>query len=179
MSLAPLAGRFVGIEPVGVYRQMSAIFCERSGLAPVQIHPGCGEAIPFPDGQFDLVLSISAHQYMDVRPALAEMTRVLTPGGELQIVGGTLDTYVVQGLKPIARGSLGGLKTFCVTLVNTMSYSAIQRRAIGSRSGATTAFPVYPPKRQMDRWLRSCGLRELRPATRAYPETCFSYSKPR
>lgn len=178
MSIAGEADRVVGLEPVAVYRQMSAILCERSKLEPVEIKPGTGERIPFEDNTFDIVLSVSAHQYMDVRTALAEMTRVLVPGGELQIVGGTLDTFIFEGLKPIAHGSLRGLKDYSVTIANTLTYSAFNRRVVGSSSASSTGYPVYPREKRMAKWLEACGLRMLRPIERVYPESCFSYIKP-
>ncbi len=178
MSLSGLEGRFVGVEPVAVYRQMSGIFCEKEHLLPIEIRPGSGETLPFADSVYDVVLCISSHQYMDVRKALAEMTRVLAPGGELIIVGGTLDTYLLEGLRPVARGSLRGLKDFTVTVVNTIAYSAVGRRLVGSNARGTTAFPIYPLKSRMTRWLSDCGLVEHRRVERTYPESCFSYVKP-
>jgi SAM-dependent methyltransferase len=42
-----------------------------------------GEAIPFADGYFDAVLSRIALPYMNIPTALAEMKRVMRPGGYL------------------------------------------------------------------------------------------------
>lgn len=178
MSLCQHDGRFVGVEPVAVYRQMSGVLCERERLPPVEVRPGTGEALPFGDAEFDIVLCISSHQYMDVRKALSEMTRVIAPGGELIIVGGTLDTYLIEGLRPVvARGSLRGLKDFAITVANTVAYSAAGRRVVGSKASGTTAFPIYPLKGRMTRWLADCGLSEHRRVERIYPESCFSYVK--
>lgn len=45
------------------------------------------EAIPYPDGYFDLVSSINSLDHVDdVAAALAEMCRVLRPGGMLLLV---------------------------------------------------------------------------------------------
>lgn len=178
MSLRQREGKFVGVEPVAVYRQMSGIFCEREHLLPLEIRPGTGEALPFADAVFDVVLCVSSHQYMDVRKALSEMARVLVPGGELIIVGGTLDTYCIEGLRPVARGALRGLKDFAVTVGNTVAYSTVGRRVVGSTASGTTAFPIYPLKGSMTRWLSDCGLSEQRGVERIYPESCFSYVKP-
>ena len=178
MSLSKSGARVIGVEPVSVYRQLSKILFERERMGPLEIVPGTGEALPFADGSFDVVLCISAHQYMDVRKALQEMTRVLAPGGELLIVGGTLDTYVIEGFRRVAKGSLRALKDYAVTITNTVTYSAVSRRAIGNKATGTTAFPIYPLKGTMAHWLSDCGLQELRSVERIHPESCFSYKKP-
>jgi SAM-dependent methyltransferase len=45
-----------------------------------------GEALPFKDGSFDLVLCRVALPYMDAPRAIAEMARVLRPGGSVWLV---------------------------------------------------------------------------------------------
>lgn len=58
----------------------------RAGLT-ADIRVGDVEALPFPDAGFDTVLSTMAFSgYPDGHRALAEMTRVLRPGGRLVIV---------------------------------------------------------------------------------------------
>ncbi len=44
---------------------------------------GRGESLPFRDGSFDLVIVRVALPYMRTRPALAELCRVLRPGGTI------------------------------------------------------------------------------------------------
>jgi SAM-dependent methyltransferase len=110
-----------------------------------EIVDGSGESLPFTDGHFDIVLCYSEHQYMDVRTALTEMARVLRRGGELQIFGGTLGSFVAVSLGELARRStLGGLKQFGLTLVNTLAYSVTGRRAIVPDGWWSTAAPIYP-----------------------------------
>ena len=50
---------------------------------------GSGTSIPFPDGSFDLVLSVATMHHIaapdDVRRALAEMVRVTSPGGRVLV----------------------------------------------------------------------------------------------
>lgn len=47
---------------------------------------GAAEAMPFPDGRFDLVVStLSLHHWLDAKAGLAEMLRVLKPGGQAGI----------------------------------------------------------------------------------------------
>ncbi len=57
------------------------------GLSNLTWHRGEAESLPFPDAQFDLVTSRqSAHHYEDLDRALAEVARVLRPGGRFVVV---------------------------------------------------------------------------------------------
>ncbi len=48
----------------------------------ITLHEGVAEDLPFPDGSFDLVTAYSVlHHLADHRPVLAEVFRVLRPGG--------------------------------------------------------------------------------------------------
>ncbi len=48
----------------------------------ITLHEGVAEDLPFPDASFDLVTAYSVlHHLADHRPALAEVARVLRPGG--------------------------------------------------------------------------------------------------
>lgn len=46
---------------------------------------GAGERLPFEDGSFDRVISAVALPYMNVQKALAEIQRILVPGGVLSL----------------------------------------------------------------------------------------------
>jgi uncharacterized protein (DUF1330 family)/trans-aconitate methyltransferase len=74
-------GRVVGLDPsddmLGVARRKSERIAWRQGRA---------EAIPFPDGSFDAVVSQFGLMFFEERPAaLREMMRVLRPGGRLAV----------------------------------------------------------------------------------------------
>lgn len=45
-----------------------------------------GPTLPFPDGRFDIVVSLLSWRYLDWDPILAEIARVLRPGGRLLVV---------------------------------------------------------------------------------------------
>jgi ubiquinone/menaquinone biosynthesis C-methylase UbiE len=71
------------------------------GLANVRTQQGPAERLPFDAATFDYVISrMSAHHWHDVRAALAEVRRVLKPGGRvlmIDIAGNDhplLDTYL-------------------------------------------------------------------------------------
>ncbi len=57
------------------------------GLPQIEVQQASAEALPFPDGHFDLVSSrYSAHHWHDVPAALREMRRVTRPGGLLLMI---------------------------------------------------------------------------------------------
>ncbi len=122
LSLSRVSGHFIGLEPVALYRQFTSIFAERERLPVPQIVGGRCEALPFVDGQFDIVLCYSAHQYMDIRSALREMARVLRPGGQLQIVGGT-PTILDWAKRILRERRLGALKHH---LLNDRQYHGLR-----------------------------------------------------
>ena len=160
LSLSARAqGRFVGVEPVAVYRQLTAIFAEREALPAPEVVGGRGEAIPFADAEFDIVLCYSAHQYMDIRPALREMARVLRPGGQLQVIGGVLGTFSsTYGARLLQERRLGMLKHYLLTIGNTLAYEYLGRRLVVPRGAGATSAPIYPRYKFMCEWIRDAGL---------------------
>jgi ubiquinone/menaquinone biosynthesis C-methylase UbiE len=61
-------------------------------LPQIEVQQASAQALPFPDGQFDLVSSrYSAHHWHDVPAALREMRRVTRPGGLLLMIDITGD----------------------------------------------------------------------------------------
>lgn len=172
-------GKFVGVEPMAIYRQFTSLLAEREGVVAPEVVDGAGEALPFADRQFDIVLCYSAHQYMDIRKALKEMARVLKPGGQLQVIGGSPDSYV-QFINQylLTRQPVSLLLNRVRTLVNTLSYQWLGRRMLVSPSVFATAAPIYPSRSTMYRWITSTGL-TLRPdlIQRVGEETCFVADK--
>lgn len=69
----------VGLDPARACLQRT----RDRGVAPVQ---GVGEALPFRDGSFDRVLLLTSLCFLDdVAAALAEVRRVLAPGGAVVV----------------------------------------------------------------------------------------------
>ena len=101
------ADRLVALEPHRTYaRRLRA----RAGSAhvPVEVVAGSAEELPFPDGSFDnVVTTLSLCSVRDLDVALAEIRRVLRPGGALHFlehVRGEGDTARWQDrLTPIQR----------------------------------------------------------------------------
>jgi ubiquinone/menaquinone biosynthesis C-methylase UbiE len=88
-----IAARMVGDDGQVIGVDMTPAMLERArqgavaaGLAQVEFREGYAEALPVPDAWADVVISNGALNLMpDKAAALAEMTRVLKPGGRLQI----------------------------------------------------------------------------------------------
>ncbi|URN18183.1 MULTISPECIES: class I SAM-dependent methyltransferase [Streptomyces] len=76
----------VAVEPDRVLRRLAAR--EAPGVrTPVDVVAGTAEALPLGDGAFDgAVVSLVLCSVRDVRGSLAELRRVLRPGGELRFL---------------------------------------------------------------------------------------------
>lgn len=182
LSRQGISGRFVGLEPVATYLQLTPIIAEREKLPIPEIVQGSAEDMPFGDDEFDVVLCYSAHQYMDIRKALREARRVLRPGGHLQIIGGTIDSYLYESFRSLmskvcVRTAVDVARTVC----NTLAYQIAGRRVFVPGGPAATTAPIYPDKRSMMRWLQQYGF-ELT-AGNGYRclggDTCFLAKQPR
>jgi SAM-dependent methyltransferase len=74
----------VAIEPERTLRRLAAEAAVRAGV-PVDVVPGTAEALPVKSEAFDAaVCSLVLCSVRDVRRSLAEVRRVLRPGGELR-----------------------------------------------------------------------------------------------
>ncbi|WP_320783367.1 class I SAM-dependent methyltransferase [Streptomyces sp. CRN 30] len=104
----------VAIEPERVLRRLAVEAALRAGM-PVDVVPGTAEALPVKSEAFDAaVVSLVLCSVRDVPRALAELRRVLRPGGEVRFFehgrgGGRLMTLTQLGLDrtlwpPLAGG---------------------------------------------------------------------------
>jgi ubiquinone/menaquinone biosynthesis C-methylase UbiE len=90
---------------------MVAAAARERGLTNIRTQQGTAERLPFADASFDWVVSrFSAHHWHDVKQALAEVRRVLKPGGRvlfIDVVGADhplLDTHL-QAIELLRDGS--------------------------------------------------------------------------
>ncbi|WP_030686204.1 class I SAM-dependent methyltransferase [Streptomyces globisporus] len=92
----------VAVEPEPHLRRLAGEAARRAAV-PVTVLPGTAEALPGPDGSFDAaVASLVLCTVRDVPGVLAELRRVLRPGGELRFFEhGAADT---PGLARVQRG---------------------------------------------------------------------------
>jgi ubiquinone/menaquinone biosynthesis C-methylase UbiE len=93
LAVAPHVKRVVAYDLTEQMLETAADLAARRGLANFETRLGDAEALPFPDGSFDLVTCrLAFHHFPDSARAFAEMARVLRSGGTL----GFTDNYVVD-----------------------------------------------------------------------------------
>ena len=79
---APHAGEVVALDLTAEMLEAVARTAGERGLRNIAVRQGAAEALPFPDGGFDAVVSrFSAHHWQDTEAGLREARRVLAPGG--------------------------------------------------------------------------------------------------
>ncbi len=87
--LVPTGAKLTAVEPVeGMRRKFSAL------LPGVEILEGTAEAVPLPSESLDVVVVAQAFHWFDGPRALAEIHRVLKPGGRLGLVWNVRDESV-------------------------------------------------------------------------------------
>jgi SAM-dependent methyltransferase len=87
--LAPQAGRYVAIEPVPAMRDQF-----RRTVRGVPLVAGLAEMIPFRESTVDVVVAAQAFHWFDIPRAMAEMHRVLLPGGAVGLLWNARDESV-------------------------------------------------------------------------------------
>jgi len=93
-----LAQRTAGANPITAIdmnpfwlREAEALAAEEGLAGAIRFLPGNAEAVPFPDGSFDAVFSVTVLEECDADRAIGEMIRVTRPGGRIGIVVRALD----------------------------------------------------------------------------------------
>jgi ubiquinone/menaquinone biosynthesis C-methylase UbiE len=85
-ALVSTGARVVAVEPVDAMRaQLERVVPDATSMA------GTAEAIPFADASVDAVTVAQGFHWFDALPALAEIHRVLRPGGSLALVWNSRD----------------------------------------------------------------------------------------
>lgn len=93
------AGHVLGVDPSPDMRAGAEENC--AGFGKVQIAAGDAGAIPAEDGAFDKIVSLQVFEYLDDVPtALAEVSRVLRPGGRLVVGDWHWDCFAWHSADP-------------------------------------------------------------------------------
>ncbi|HEY7178965.1 MAG TPA: methyltransferase domain-containing protein [Gaiella sp.] len=85
-SLAALGHHVVAVEPLA--EMLDRL---RAAVPGVTAVVGTAESMPLPDGSADVVTCAQAFHWFDHEPALAEIARVLRPGGRIALVWNVRD----------------------------------------------------------------------------------------
>jgi ubiquinone/menaquinone biosynthesis C-methylase UbiE len=72
-------------------KEAEALAMEEGLAGAIRFAPGNAEALPFPDGAFGAVFSVTVIEECDADRAIAEMVRVTAPGGRIGIIVRALD----------------------------------------------------------------------------------------
>jgi ubiquinone/menaquinone biosynthesis C-methylase UbiE len=81
-ALAPDAASIVAFDATEEMLEKTKARCAKSGLHNVEFEVGDAESLPFADAEFDGAVTRAAlHHFAEPRRAIAEMFRVLRPGG--------------------------------------------------------------------------------------------------
>lgn len=152
VAVAPYARAVVAVDLTDAMLQVTRRLADERGLSNVSVRRGDVEALPAGDGEFDRVVSrYSAHHWPHPERALAEIRRVLAPGGRFvlsDIVSWddpTLDTWL-QGIELVRDPS------------HVRDHSLAQWRAMLDRAGfrSATAFE-FPVQLEFDDWVARIG----------------------
>jgi ubiquinone/menaquinone biosynthesis C-methylase UbiE len=115
---------------------------EREAI-PLTIVEGKGEALPFHRDAFDVTLAVTSLCFIqDVRQAIAEMARVLKPGGRLVI--GELGRWSLWAMKRRIRGWLGNA-TWHAAAFRTAAELRSLVEAAGLEVTSIRGAAYYPP----------------------------------
>ena len=88
----------------GIDLDAEAIEAGRRLIPPnIPLAVGSGEKLEFPDGSFDFVICRVALPYMHIPRALAEMHRVLQPGGDVWLVLHPMEMYRARAMESLKR----------------------------------------------------------------------------
>ena len=86
-AVAPHAKSVVAYDIAPQMLETVAAAARERGLDTIRTQQGAAETLPFDDASFDWVISrMSAHHWHDVPKALAEVRRVLKPGGRVRFI---------------------------------------------------------------------------------------------
>jgi len=87
--LLPTGARVIAVEPVAAMRDVLARTCPGA-----EVLEGTAEHLPFPDASVDAITVAQAFHWFRAEEALAEIRRVLRPGGRLGLVWNRRDQSV-------------------------------------------------------------------------------------
>lgn len=128
-------GLVVGVDSSRTMLERAAEEVEGSGLRNLALVRASGDDLPFRDDGFDAVCCFAAlHLFAEPFVALAELTRVLAPGGRIAIMTSVRREVTVPPLKPLVERA-SGMRLFeadeIVAALQMRGYDEIHQRLAG------------------------------------------------
>jgi ubiquinone/menaquinone biosynthesis C-methylase UbiE len=128
-------GLAVGIDASQTMLARGAHDLERDGASNVVLMRGDATDLPFTDGSFDAACCFAAlHLFAEPFDALADMTRVLAPGGRIAIMTSIRRQVTLPPLKPILERA-SGMRVFehdeIVAGLQELGFTDVHQRVSG------------------------------------------------
>ncbi|NJB69195.1 ubiquinone/menaquinone biosynthesis C-methylase UbiE/peptidoglycan/xylan/chitin deacetylase (PgdA/CDA1 family) [Desulfobaculum xiamenense] len=123
LAYARDAAEVVGVEPGRRFREASlvTIAAHPAEASRIRVQDAVAESLPFPDAHFDRVHCAGVFMFTRQREAMAEMARVLTPGGRLCLTANGIGWFVMYCLEGLRHRSAAkmryGVKGLAATLL--------------------------------------------------------------
>jgi ubiquinone/menaquinone biosynthesis C-methylase UbiE len=148
-----------GVLAVGVDVDHTVLSLGKRLSDTVQFVRGSGEALPFKDECFDLVICRVALPYMHVYTALAEMCRVLRGGGDLWLVLHPFGMTAKELTTNMARFQIRGAIYRMWVLTNGLTLHAFGRQwALPFKGGR---YESWQTRRGITRALKAAGFERV------------------
>lgn len=140
----------VGIDPTAGMLSRATANAERAGLRErVHFEQAPAERLPFAEASFDLVVSSIAMHHTNVRRSLAEIARVLRPGGRLAIAD--------MGSNPRWGSALS-----IIVIPLLAMYYLVSKRSWSMMRAEVAGFRQLFTREQWEAMLRSAGWQNVR-----------------
>jgi ubiquinone/menaquinone biosynthesis C-methylase UbiE len=148
LAFAPRVAEVVALDLTEAMLEQGRRLAAERGIANIEFRRGDVQQVPFPDASFDLVTSrYSAHHYPRPEAALAELARVLRPGGALLVVD------VVSPVEPAADTFLNAVELLRDPS-HVRDYSVAQWLAMLAAAGLRAeALGEWPLRLEFSSWV--------------------------
>lgn len=128
-------GLAIGVDASETMLSRGAADNARSGLGNIALIRGDAVRLPFEDGSFDAVCCFAAlHLFADPHDALADMARVLRPGGRIAIMTSVRRQITLRPLKPVLQRT-SGMRIFehdeVVDALRALGFADVHQRITG------------------------------------------------
>ncbi|HUI83119.1 MAG TPA: class I SAM-dependent methyltransferase [Candidatus Binatia bacterium] len=147
------AGLPPDVTAYGVDRDAAAIEAGRR-IAPANIHlsAGAGKKLEFADDFFDYAICRVALPYMRIGVALAEMFRVLKPGGEVWLALHPPAMHRARAIRSLRQGQVRDVLYCALVAVNSLLFNSTGKQLVIGNTSET-----FQTEHGMRRALERCG----------------------